>query len=150
MPTSKKKRKQGRKSVHSFTTAGTLPILFRTNAEDERTLKLMPHSDLAELREGNGTEDSFRCVSSRINWASALASMNNFSFDPAPVINAGVEAMESLGKRARQHGRYVLTGDELAAIGGALTLADDMHDATTRRQHRDALIKLMKYLPEKT
>lgn len=102
----------------------------------------MPHNDLADMREGRGTEDGFWTIVDRLNWASTLASMVEFSFDPGPVINAAIDAMMVLHARAKELRRFVLKADELKAAGEGLTLADDMQDATTRRQHRDALVKL--------
>lgn len=148
MPKSKKPRKPGKSRVHTFTTQGTLPIIFRNDAEAERTLKVMPHLDLAEIREGRGAADAYWCVVNRLNWASTLASMVEFSFDPGPVLNAGQDAMLALYQRSKVTGKYVFKGEELKAVGEALTLADDMGDATTRRQHRDALVKLMNQYPE--
>lgn len=147
MAGNRKPRKPGKNKVRTFTTGGKLPILFRTNPEDDRALKLMPHTDLAEIREGRGTEDGYWTVANRLNWASTMASMVEFSFDPAPVINAGLDAMLALNVRFREIGRFALKAEELKAVGEALTLADDMHDATTRRQHRDALIKLVTKCP---
>lgn len=148
MPKSKKPRKPGKSRVHTFTTKGTLPIIFRNDAEVERTLKVMPHLDLAEIREGRGSKDHYWTVVNRLNWSSTLASMVEFSFDPSPVLNAGQDAMMALYERFKATGSYVFKGEELKAVGEAMTLADDMHDATTRRQHRDALIKLMNQYPE--
>lgn len=148
MAGNRKTRKPGKNKVRTFTSSGKLPILFRTNPEDDRALKLMPHTDLAEIREGRGTEEGYWVVANRLNWASTLTSMVEFSFDPAPVINAGLEAMLALNKRFMEIGKFVLRAEELKAVGEALTLADDMHDATTRRQHRDALIKLVMGSPE--
>lgn len=144
----KKPRKPGKSRVRTFTTQGTLPIIFRNDAEVERTLKVMPHLDLAEIREGRGNADHYWTVVNRLNWCSTLASMVDFSFDPSPVLNAGQDAMLALYLRAKETGKYVFKGEELKAVGEALTLADDMHDATTRRQHRDALVKLMAQYPE--
>lgn len=148
MSGNKKPRKPGRSRVRSFTTPGALPIIFRNDTESERVLKLMPHTELAELREGRGTEQGYWCVTNRLNYTSTLASMVEFSFDPAPVINAGLDAMVALDKRHKEVGKYVFRAEELKAVGEALTLADDMDDATTRRQHRDALAKLFKTFPE--
>lgn len=143
----KTKRKQGKSRVHSFTTKGTLPIIFRTGEDDERTLKLMPHNDLADLREGRGTEEGYWTVTNRLNWASTLASMVEFSFDPKDTINAALDAMAALHERFKKVGKFVFKAEELKAAGEGLILADDMHDATTRRQHRDALAKLLAAFP---
>lgn len=139
----KSKRKPGASRVHTFTSKGNLPILFRSSPDDERALKLMPHTELSAMREGKGNEESYWVVVDRISWASTLASMVEFSFDPAPVLNAGIDAMMDMYNRYREHGKFVFKAEELKAAGDALILADDMHDATTRRQHRDALQKLM-------
>ena len=148
MPGNRKaKRKPGSSRVRTFTTAGTLPIIFRTSAEGDRDLKLMPHTELSALREGKGNEESYWVVVNRLNWASTLAATIEFSFDPAPVINAALEALMALHGRAVDHGKYVFKAEELKAVGEALTLADDMQDATSRRQHRDALVKLVNTLP---
>lgn len=144
----KSKRKPGKNRVRSFTSTSTLPIIFRTGEDAERTLKLMPHTELADLREGRGTEAGYWTVTNRLNWASTLASMVEFSFDPAPVLNAALDAALALHERFKRIGKFVLKAEELKSIGAGLTLADDMHDATTRRQHRDALVKLMAVLPD--
>lgn len=145
---SKKSRKPGAKRVRTFVSKGALPIIFRNDGESERVLKLMPHSDLAVLRDGGGKDEHWQTVTSRINWASTIASMVEFSFDPGPILNAGLDAMVALAARHKQSGAYIFKGEELKAVGDALTLADDMHDATTRRQHRDALVKLVAVCPE--
>lgn len=146
MAANKKPRKPGSRRVHTFTSKGALPIIFRTAPEDERTLKLMPHTELATIRAGEGNEESYWTVTNRLNWASTLASMVEFSFSPTETINAALDALMALHERYKQVGKFVLKGEELRIIGEALTLADDMHDATTRRQHRDALVKLTKSL----
>lgn len=140
-------KKPGTRRVHNFTSKATLPIIFRTAPDGDRTLKLMPHADLEAIREGHGDERAYWCVTNRLNWASTLATMIEFSFNPTPTINAALDALMALYERFKQVGKLVLKGEELRIIGEALTLADDMHDATTRRQHRDALNKLMQQLP---
>jgi hypothetical protein len=149
MPGNKKsKRKPGKSRVHTFTTKGMIPIIFRNDAETERELKLMAHSDLAAIRDGQGTQEQYWTVANRLNWANTLASMVEFSFDPAPTINAGLDAVLALNKRFIETGKLALEAGEVAAVGEALTLADDMQDATTRRQHRDAMRKLHAEFPE--
>jgi len=143
MAGNKKPRKPGMRRVHSFTTRGALPIVFGINEDASRELKLIAHQELLELREGRGNLGNWDCVTSRISWASTLAGMVEFSFDPSPVINAGIDSMMAVHKRWQEKEKFVFTGDELRAVGEAITLADDMQDATTRRQHRDALMKLL-------
>lgn len=117
----------------------TVPILIGTDPEHDRNLKLIPHQELAEIREGRGTETSWNTVTARLNFGSVLAMSHEFSEDPKPAMKAALDAVRSLKARRESTGRYVLTGDELAAIGRGLTMTDDLQDATTRRQHRDAL-----------
>jgi hypothetical protein len=143
----KNKRKSGRAKVNSPSCHAALPIIFRSNADDERTLKLMPHTDLAEMREGRGTDEGYWTIVNRLNWASTMATMVEFSFDPTEALNNALDAALELHRRFETLGRFVLKADELKAIGAGLTLADDMHDATTRRQHRDALHKFLAVAP---
>jgi hypothetical protein len=116
-----------------------IPVLIATDPEQNRNLKLIPHQELAEIREGRGTETSWHTVTARLNFGSVLAMRHEFSEDPKPVMRAALDAVRALKARHESSGRYVLTGDELRAIGAGLTMTDDLQDATTRRQHRDAL-----------
>lgn len=115
------------------------PILFAVDPNHNRNLKLIPHQELVELREGRGTETSWHTVTARLNFGAVLAMQHEFSEDPKPVLRRALDAVRSLKERYEDNGRYVLTGDELKAIGEGLTLTDDLQDATTRRHHRDAL-----------
>jgi len=125
-----------------------VPILFRTDPEHDRNLKLIPHQELVELREGRGTETSWHTITARLNFGGVLAMQHEFSEDPKPMIKAALGAMQTLKARHESTGRYVLTGDELKAIGAGLTMTDDLQDATTRRQHRDALRVVMQVATE--
>jgi hypothetical protein len=120
------------------------PIMVAASQDCNRVLKLIPHQELDLIRRGIGNRESIDVLASRISWASVLADQVEFSEDPAPVICAGLDALRSVKARSVDTGRFGATGDELKALGAALTLTDDMHDATTRRQHRDALRVMLK------
>lgn len=122
-------------------------IIAKLNPDDTRTLKLVPHQCLAEIREGRGTEQSWNTLACRVNWASVLVCNHEgieFSIDPKPAMLEALDALRALDARWKEKGRYVATGDELKAIGAALALADDIQDATTRRDHRDAFVTVLK------
>jgi hypothetical protein len=121
-------------------------ILTKLDPENTRNLKLVPHQCLAEIREGRGTEQSWNTLACRINWASVLVCNHTgieFSTDPKPAMMEALDALRALDARWRDKGKYIATGPELKAIGEALSLADDIQDVTTRRDHRDAFVTVM-------
>jgi hypothetical protein len=145
MPASKRPRKPMRrdKIVH---TNPFNSVIARLDPEHTRNLKLVPHQCLAEIREGRGTEQSWNTLAARINWASVLVCNLDtiaFSDDPKPAMRRALDALRALDARYKERGRYVATGEEVKALGLALSLADDLQDVTTRREHRDALATVM-------
>lgn len=115
------------------------PITIGVDPEQKLHMKLIPHQELDRLRTGDGNEVSWNTIVCRLNIGGVMSVKQNFSEDPTPTIRAALNAMVALQERREKTGRYVATGDELRAIGEGLNLVDDMQDATTRREQRDAL-----------
>lgn len=118
---------------------GALPILFRFSQRNETQLQLVPHVELEKMRDGSATEESWHTLAFRINVGQMLA-QQRFSDHP-DVLDAmarGVAAVGEVGKRFKRAGRFGCTGDEFRAIGAAITITDDMQEATTRRQQLHA------------
>lgn len=119
------------------------PINVAVHPDQARNLHLIPHQELAALREGRGTEISWHTLTARMNVGYVLSNIamesHDIDPDPRPAIRQGLDAMVDLQARHRALDRYVATGDELRAIGEALNLTDELQSATTRRQQRDAL-----------
>jgi hypothetical protein len=133
MPGSKKPRKPMRHRP------AAIPIMIRTGVDEERNFKLIPHQELDLLRRGEGNEVSFHTLACRVNWGAVMATRHPWSEDPKPAMRDALDALRMLKDRSQARGKWLATGDELRAIGEALTIVDDMQDATTRRHHRDAL-----------
>ncbi len=142
MPSSKRPRKPMRrdKIVH---TNPFNSVIAKLDPDNTRNLKLVPHQCLAEIREGRGTEQSWNTLAARVNWAGVLACNVEFEQDLRPPIKEALDALRALDARYKDKGKYIATGDELRAIGEALSLADDIQDVTTRRDHRDAFVTVM-------
>lgn len=141
MPSSKKPRKPKKPRV--VWTNPFNSIMSKLDPDNTRNLKLVPHQALTEIREGRGTESSWNTLACRINWAGVLACNIGFREDLRPPIKEALDALRALEARHRKKGRYIATGDELRALGLALTIADDIQDVTTRRDHRDAFVTVM-------
>jgi hypothetical protein len=127
---SKRKRKSGRRAPRCV-PPGSLPIMFRGSEDGFRDIKLIAHQELAEIREGRGTDESWDVLRSRVTWAINLADIvPGMDPDPRPVLRAALDAVNA--------------GQLVDGIMDAINLADDMQDVTTRREHRDALMRLLK------
>lgn len=132
---SHRRNKRGRPARET----GALPIIFRFNQRNETQLQLVPHVELEKMVDGSATEESWYTLAFRINVGQMLA-QRQFSDHP-DVLDAmarGVAAVAEVGKRFKRAGRFGCTGDEFRAIGAAITLTDDMQEATTRRQQLQA------------
>jgi hypothetical protein len=113
------------------------PMVVGISDDDTRALKLIPHAALERLRTGGATETDWHTLTCRLNFGMVLA--NRFPFGVVDEMRAALDAMISIQGRHGRTARWGATGDELVAIGDGLRHTDDMQDATTRRDHRDAL-----------
>lgn len=127
---SKRKRKAGLRAP-IYVAPGALPIMFRGTDDGMRAIKLIAHQELMEIREGRATDESWNVLGSRISWAIHLAGIvPGMDPDPRPTLNAALDAVNACHL--------------LDVVAEAINLADDMQDVTTRREHRDALMLLLK------
>jgi len=142
MAGNKKPRKPMSRHKHVHTNPFN-SVIAKLNPDDNRNLKLIPHQCLAELREGRANEVTRNTIAARLNWGSVLACNIKFEQDLRPSFKEALDAMRLIDARYTERGKYIATGDELKAIGDALTIADDIQDVTTRRDHRDAFVTVM-------
>jgi hypothetical protein len=119
--------------------ANAIPIAFRFNSDDERTLQLAPHAELLKLRTGNADESAWHTLTCRLNIGMTLAHMGEQSDEAKRAMHASLEAMRSVLARNKETGKWSATGSELTAIGDGLVLTDEMQKASTRRVLRDAM-----------
>ncbi|MCL1619473.1 hypothetical protein [Ralstonia pseudosolanacearum] len=126
---SKRRHHRGRPARET----GALPSVIRFSRGAEVQLQLVPHVELEKLRDGTAAEESWHTLAFRINVGQVLA-QQHFAHvgDVLDAMARGVVAVAEVGKRFRR------VGDEFRAIGAALTLTDDMQEATTRRQQLHA------------
>lgn len=138
MPNNRKPRKRyQRREV-------CIPMTVGLSSETLTGLKLTPHLTLEKFRLGQASEDDWHTLAVSVNLGSVMGKKRivNASESPFP---AAIEAMTTLYHRSQKTGRWVMTGDELRVIGETLLLCDDLHDASTRRDIRDALNDVLYY-----
>lgn len=119
-------------------------IMFGISEEHTRMLKLVPHAELTKLQNGVATEEAWHTITCRLNFGMVLARTYAFSVDLQPAMRGSLDCMVILMERFKSIGKLICRGDELRSIGAGLTYTDEMQEATTRRQHRDALRIVLK------
>lgn len=135
MPKSSKPRKKYRPKV-----GRELPINIRFNKDTELKLSLIPHECLRNFKEGRQTEPDWHVLAQRVNLASTLT-RSHFSDNPDAVeaVNLALEALRTSWARFKRIGKMGMTGEEYNHIADAITLADDMQSACTRRELDEAM-----------
>ena len=89
------------------------------HAEHLQTLLTKNAAAMAAMVTGRGNRESFDRLTGAINMANVMCEQGiGNEFREATI--AGREAMLSMGKRALRTGRFVFTGDELAAMNEAM------------------------------
>lgn len=123
------------------------PINVAVHPDQARNLQLIPHQELAAIREGRGTETSWHTATARLNVGYVLGNIlsedHELNPDPRPIVRLALDAMVQLRTRFDTTGKMIATGDELRAIGEGLNVTDELQSASTRRQQRDALRVVM-------
>lgn len=114
------------------------PVAIRFSEEDERNFQLMPHAELFNLRQGLGTAESWDTLELRLKWGQALARLKALPGAQA-LFDQAVSHLVAVHQRFVRLQQYGLSGDEGAAIGEGLGLADELQLASTRRELRDTL-----------
>lgn len=88
------------------------------------TLRLKNHGALAAMTQGRATNEDFNMLISALNVTEALM-LQDMGTPWLPQLKAGQEALKAVGARYKQIKRFVLRGEEMAA----LNLAMEVHDA---------------------
>lgn len=113
-----------------------LPLVFALPSEAKTNLKLPPHMALDALRIGQGDETAANTLAAAVNLGAVLSRRE--CQEAQDVMNAGLRAVASVLERGKS-GKWGVTGDELRAIGEALSLSDDMQDQRTRAEMQAAI-----------
>lgn len=132
MARSKKPRKAYKQKVHA-----ALPIVFGLASEKKTDLRLPYHLSLEALRNGCGTDDDAHTIVSALLIGRELARL--FSDEAQKVVMAGIGAITGVKHRGDECGKWGVSGEQFKAISSALVLVDEMQDASTRREVREAI-----------
>lgn len=120
------------------------PVLFRYGSEEDRALKLIPHTELEKFRTGVGTESGWHDLAVRLNFGYVMATTIEFGMDLSTQLKHALDSLVAIQERFTRTNKWGGSGDELTAIGQALNYTDDMQQCTTRREQRDSMRIVMK------
>ena len=133
MPTSKKPRKKYRQPREKIVR----PIVFALKPEDRVNLQLAPHATLDAFKLGAGDESGWHTLAQAVNFGAVLSRAQ--PADVQAVMSRALDALVAVRLRFETSGQWGVSGDEYRSLGEALSLANDIQDASTRRELRDAL-----------
>jgi hypothetical protein len=116
----------------------SMPITYAAPAEALNNLQLVPHLVLEKYRTGSRDEEDWHTLAVALNVGAVLSRKQ--AVEVQEVLSKALDALCSFGSR----GNWILTGNELRAIGEGLTMTDEIYRAVTRREIRDALQVVLK------
>jgi len=122
-----------------------LPKVFRQTIDADNLLKMIPHQELARLRDGTADEGTWHTLVCRLDWGSFMSTDHFDNIDVNDSIQAALVSMRSIKARFYRLNKWGVNAEEFASIGDALNLVDDMQSQTTRREQDasfDAMMKL--------
>lgn len=131
MPTNRKSRKAYKPKIQP-----AIPIVFGLAADKKTDLRLPYHLSLEALRNGCGTDDDAHTIVSSLLICRELAKL--FQAEAQQTIHRSIEAITAVKHRG-DNGKWGVSGDQFRAISEALVLVDEMQDASTRREVREAI-----------
>jgi len=120
----------------SWVKSGMKPIAETGDAIT--VLRLRNHGAMAALTKGQATRQDLDILISCMNITEAYWRMG-FGYEYKEVVNAGLAALRSVGKRGLESGRFILKADEMAALNEAMELHDAQLEISTVKQMEQAL-----------
>lgn len=120
----------------SWVKSGMKPIAETGDAIT--VLRLRNHGAMAALTKGQATRQDLDILISCMNITEAYWRMG-FGYEYKEVVNAGLAALRSVGKRGLESGKFILKADEMAALNEAMELHDAQLEASTVKQMEQAL-----------
>lgn len=96
------------------------------------------HISIDALRKGEATTSDMDNLINAFNVAEALA-IHGIGAEYQAEIGSGQDALYNIGARAKEKGRFVLTGPELTAINTAMQVHDAQLDVCTVAELEQAL-----------
>lgn len=128
--------KKPRKAYHPKPCG--VPMTIRHNDSDDNMLKMMGHSELLKLENGDATDGSWHQVVCRLNLGARLNDVH-FSGDAQTVIGKAWDSMIKIRERFERVGKWGALPQEIITVRDALVIVDDVQDLVTRRELRDAI-----------
>lgn len=122
-----------------------LPKVFRQTIDADNLLKMIPHQELARLRDGTADEGTWHTLVCRLDWGSFMSTDHFDDIDANDLIQEALVSMRSIKARFYRLNKWGVSALEFASIVDALNLIDDMQNQTTRREQDasfDAMMKL--------
>ena len=101
-------------------------------------LRLVNHMAMATLTRGDATKKDIDVLISALNITESLYRLG-FGREYKDVVNGGLRALRSLGKRGLASGRFILKADEMLALNEAMELHDAQLDVITIKDMERAL-----------
>jgi len=135
---SKYKPKGVRLDVMSWLKSGMLKAADVGGGSIITQTRIKNHIAIEALRKGEATKDDMDAMINAFNVTEALA-MRGLGEDYRTEIRAAQDALFSIGTRAKDKGRFVITGPELVAINTAMEVHDAQLDICTVAQLEAAL-----------
>jgi hypothetical protein len=120
----------------SWVKSGMKPIAETGDAIT--VLRLRNHGAMAALTKGQATRQDLDILISCMNITEAYWRMG-FGHEYKEVVNAGLAALRSVGKRGLESGKFILKADEMAALNEAMELHDAQLEVSTVKQMEQAL-----------
>lgn len=144
MPTSKRPRKkhQPRKRDYLSRIFGVnhTPAGWRYSADDALKLQLMPHQELARLRDGTADKSTWHTLAARVNLGVYLVKLHYIGNTEAhECLHRALLALREIRHRNARLGKWGATAGEFGAVGDALSLVDEMQAGTTRHKQAQSL-----------
>ena len=134
MAGSKKPRKQYRPKA-----VPNIPIVFGLHSDLKTDLRLPYHISLENLRNGRGGESDATTLLASLMTARVLASKFE---DLTEMLDQALDDIAGIQERGKSGLGWGVSGEQFKSISAALNVFDDMQDACTRREVRDALQKV--------
>lgn len=135
---SKYKPKGVRLDVMSWIKSGMLKANAVGGGSIITQTRIKNHIAIEALRKGEATKDDMDAMISAFNVTEALA-IQGMGAEYKTEIRAGQDALYNIGARAKEKGRFVLTGPELTAINTTMEIHDAQLDVCTVAELEKAL-----------
>lgn len=101
-------------------------------------LRLVNHMAMTTLTQGNATKKDLDVLISALNITESLYRLG-FGREYKDVVNAGLRALRSVGKRGLDSNKFILKADEMLALNEAMELHDAQLDVITIKDMERAL-----------